>query len=60
MDSERLQRAHQIFDQAMNLDSISRARYVEDACLGDPELRNEVDLLIISQLNFLIKTIDSS
>src|SRR5437773_12267199 len=53
MNSEMNQRAEKIFLHAMDLDLIGRASYLDEACADDSELRNEVDLLILSQLKTL-------
>jgi serine/threonine-protein kinase len=43
---ERWRRIQLIFERAVELDSASRARYLDEACRDDPVLRDEVDALL--------------
>lgn len=51
LDPERSERAHRIFENARNLDSMERASFLEEACGGDPEIRNEVESMLVSELD---------
>ncbi|HUK89921.1 MAG TPA: FHA domain-containing protein [Blastocatellia bacterium] len=46
MTPETWERIKQIFDAAAPLDSAARAASLDDACLGDPPLRHEVESLL--------------
>jgi serine/threonine protein kinase len=56
MKPEQIERARQILEQLRGLDSMARASYLDDACKDDPEVRNEVELMLVSGL----ETIGSS
>ncbi|HEX8362335.1 MAG TPA: protein kinase, partial [Longimicrobium sp.] len=45
-DAERFRRADAIFDHALDLEPGARTRYVEQACAGDPALRDDVARLL--------------
>ena len=44
--NERWRRVEEILDTALPLEPSARAAYLDRACVGDPELRKEVDSLI--------------
>ncbi len=46
MDRERWRRIDEILDAALDHASQERARFLDDACAGEPELRAEVESLI--------------
>ncbi len=48
MTPERYQQVTHIYNQAVELDPDERARFLDQACAGDPELRDEVEVLIAS------------
>ncbi|HWZ82511.1 MAG TPA: serine/threonine-protein kinase [Terriglobales bacterium] len=48
MNSERWQRVKQLLEQAIALDADDRAAFLDRACVGDTELRREVDSLLSS------------
>ncbi len=48
MDAERWQKIKGLFDAAQGLESEKRARFLDNACAGDIELRQEVERLIDS------------
>ena len=48
MNSERWQRVKQLLDQAITIESGERSSFLDHACDGDAELRNEVDSLLAS------------
>jgi serine/threonine-protein kinase len=43
---ERWRRIQLLFERAVELDAPSRARYLDEACRGDPHLRDEVNALL--------------
>src|SRR5687768_8315910 len=46
MNPERLQKIDQVFESALDLTTESRARFLDEACDGDTELRREVESLL--------------
>ncbi len=48
MNAERWQRVKQILDEAITVKSAERSLFLDRACVGDPELRFEVDSLLSS------------
>jgi len=48
MESERWERAKEIFEQAMEIAPVLRERFLDDACSGDPVVRQEVEELLCS------------
>jgi hypothetical protein len=48
MDPARWQRIEDVFDRALAVEDAERARVLDDACAGDPELRREVASLLAS------------
>ncbi|MHC4942264.1 MAG: protein kinase domain-containing protein [Planctomycetota bacterium] len=46
MDSEHFQRIKELFHAAADLDPKERSAYLDQACQGDPELRDRVDSLL--------------
>ena len=48
MTPERWRRLEEIFHGATGLDPAERPAYLDDACAGDAELRQEVEALISS------------
>ena len=48
MNPERWERVKQLLDQAIAIESSERSSFLDHACDGDPELRNEVDSLLAS------------
>jgi eukaryotic-like serine/threonine-protein kinase len=58
MDAERYQKIDQLVDAALELEAGKRAAFLDQACLGDSDLRREVDSLIQACLkaeNFIEK-----
>jgi serine/threonine protein kinase len=48
MSSDRWQRVEKIFERAIELEKEERASYLDHACAGDPDLRREVEELLVS------------
>jgi eukaryotic-like serine/threonine-protein kinase len=48
MIPERWQQVREILDKAISLEPMERSSYLEKACAGDPELRQEVESLLDS------------
>lgn len=48
MPSERWQRVKELFHAALAMDVAQRAAFLDNACAGDPSLREEVDTLLAS------------
>ena len=48
MTPERWQRIKQLLDQALALDPSQRASFLDRSCDGDPQLRRELDSLLVS------------
>jgi eukaryotic-like serine/threonine-protein kinase len=48
MDPARWQAVREVFDRAVAVDEAQRARVLDEACKGDPELREEVAALLAS------------
>jgi len=46
MKPERLQKIDQVFESALEIAPENRARFLDEACAGDPELRREVESLL--------------
>lgn len=46
MDSDRRERAKEVFETALALAEPERSQFIAEACLGDEELRGEVESLI--------------
>ncbi|HZM90589.1 MAG TPA: LpqB family beta-propeller domain-containing protein [Blastocatellia bacterium] len=46
MDSERWAKIDRLLDEAMDRDQQSRAAFLDEACLGDEDLRREVESLL--------------
>jgi tetratricopeptide (TPR) repeat protein len=46
MDAERWEKIKDVFDGASDLDGVSRREYLDRACVGDAELRVEVERLL--------------
>jgi eukaryotic-like serine/threonine-protein kinase len=46
MDTERWAKIDRLLDEAMDRDQQSRAAFLDEACLGDEELRREVESLL--------------
>ena len=46
MDPERLRRVEQLYHAALEHEETGRARFLEQACAGDQELRREVESLL--------------
>ncbi|MCI0603173.1 protein kinase [bacterium] len=51
MQEARLEQARKIFQHAQQCDTGARSAYLDEACAGDPELRNTVELMMVSQLD---------
>jgi len=54
MSPERWEQVKAVFDEAYRLDALDRPAYLEEICLGDAELRTEVERL----LQYDIDTVD--
>src|SRR5262249_46320179 len=48
MTPERWKRIDDLFEAALNLESNERAAFLDQACIGDPDLRAEVESLLSS------------
>jgi predicted ATPase/predicted Ser/Thr protein kinase len=48
MEPERWQRLKAVFQAALELESRQRPAFLEESCVGDPALRNEVESLLAS------------
>jgi serine/threonine protein kinase len=48
MTPERWQKVRRVFDQAASLPSEERPAYLDKTCAGDPDLRREVESLLLS------------
>jgi eukaryotic-like serine/threonine-protein kinase len=46
MNPERWRQVKRVLDGALALETSGQSRYLEEACLGDPELRDEVESLL--------------
>jgi serine/threonine protein kinase/Tol biopolymer transport system component len=57
---ERWERVKRLVDEALALDSGQRARFLDEACVGDPELRAEVESLLGYEREPLLESAASS
>ncbi len=48
MKSERWQEIEELFHSALQREPVERAAFLHDACIGDPELRRQVEALLAS------------